>query len=386
MPTKSKKAQTTAKVPSSSLEKTFERLTSDCPDDTIDIDMLAGASSFLIVDDEDDEDESESTVATAEPVKSKAASKSKTGQDNKAVQANTSNKATKTTKAKSASKSKAAKAITSKANAKSKTDTNADADTDTEVDSTPTQAKAKVKAQAKTKSKDKAASKADTKVDSTPTDDAVSNQYENDDLAGLEFDDNNEKPQNNSQTNNSAQDLPQDLPEHKWIENILQAVINQNTSNLTGAGTESQAYKVLRESKSLGRNAKEQKALLEAQKLFDVRKIRIIGLTLGQIRKLATLSDKDELLPTRIIIHGGASITSVEGLKNCEIDFCYDQDYEFYVTEINQRTNRRFNFKRTNLSSRANTTGSPAPNLEPMPSEDEEGGSDHGTDRFDWGN
>lgn len=198
-----------------------------------------------------------------------------------------------------------------------------------------------------------------------------------------------------------------DLPDGQWIERILQAVIAQNAPahlgraagggtgvGLVGAGAEASGVgamdvaererQLLRDEGLSNKSKSEQAALLEALKLFDVRKIRIIGLTLGQIRKLSMSHSKESLLPTRIIIHGGALITNLEGLKNCEIDFCYDTDSEFYFSEISDRNGIRTDLNRKILTAQKNTVNSQSANLD-VPESDAAGldESDFGGDGFD---
>lgn len=90
------------------------------------------------------------------------------------------------------------------------------------------------------------------------------------------------------------------------------------------------------------------------QELFDIRNIRITGLTTGQIAELlANLTPEGlpKIMPQRIIIHHGAHLDSYSDLRQFEVEFCYEPEHEWFSKE-----NDRRNEVRRHLRMQANGT------------------------------
>lgn len=85
-------------------------------------------------------------------------------------------------------------------------------------------------------------------------------------------------------------------------------------------------------------------SLLKLDELFDIRKMQITGLTTGQLLQLWSKVDSSGFpinLPQRIIVRNYYKLFNMSDLKNCEIEYCFDPESEWYKNLANQASRYR---------------------------------------------
>lgn len=85
-------------------------------------------------------------------------------------------------------------------------------------------------------------------------------------------------------------------------------------------------------------------SLLKLDELFDITKMQITGLTTGQLLQLWSKVDSSGFpinLPQRIIVRNYYKLFNMSDLKNCEIEYCFDPESEWYKNLANQASRYR---------------------------------------------
>lgn len=156
------------------------------------------------------------------------------------------------------------------------------------------------------------------------------------------------------QTERTMQTGQENLPNAHWVEKILKTVVQQQAQQAQARSSQNPTFehKIQRcgpNTDSLNESepekpTKSKRSKYNAADIFDIRKLRIIGLTTGQLNQLISNLDKNGMprqLPQRIIIHHGASMDDLSSFKNYEIDFCFSPELHWYQQELISRGNLR---------------------------------------------
>lgn len=113
-------------------------------------------------------------------------------------------------------------------------------------------------------------------------------------------------------------------------------------------------------------------SLLKMDELFDIRKMQITGLTTGQLLQLWSKVDNSGFpvnLPQRIIVRNYFKLFNMSDLQNCEIEYCFDPESEWYKNLSNQASRYRSAVMSKNTKAK-HTTNVESVNLEYDDNED----------------